>query len=66
MKIITESDYINIANYIIRNSQLYGDDWNCKTLEEMISNLKSIKINLVETEKDFLYVKRSSMYSILL
>ena len=57
MKIITESDYINIANYIIRNSQLYGDDWNCKTLEEMISKLKSIKINLVETEKDFYTLK---------
>lgn len=39
MKIITESDYINIANYIIRNSQSYGDDWNGKTLEELISKL---------------------------
>ena len=57
MKIITESDYINIVNYIIRNSQLYGDDWNGKTLEELTSKLKSIKINLVETEKDFYMLK---------
>ena len=57
MRIITESDYINIANYIMRNSQLYGDDWNGKTLEELTSKLKSIKINLVETEKDFYTLK---------
>ena len=57
MKTITESDYINIANYIIRNSQSYGDDWNSKTLEELISKLKSIKINLVETEKDLYTLK---------
>ena len=56
MKIITEEDYINIANYIIRNIKSYGEEWNL-SLNDLIVKLKSMKINFVDSISDLYPLK---------